>query len=145
MKKTQTYGQIKDGQLRIFKRKELDEIIRNTPDCHIVITFEKKRKKRSDNENRYYWGVVINDFVNGYLETTGDKITPEQAHEILKLKCNYTEIINKKTGEVLQVPQTTTDLSTTKFEEYLEDCRRFIFEWFGITVLLPNEQGELWK
>lgn len=143
MKKTITYGQIKEGRLHIFKRSQLDEIIKNTVDCYIVITFEKKRKKRSIMQNSYYFGVIINDFCNGYYEMTGEKIEPEQAHEILKLKCNYKEVVNQKTGEVLQVPGTTTELSTTGFEEYLEDCRKFIYEWFGITILLPNEQAEL--
>jgi hypothetical protein len=57
--------------------------------------------------------------------------------------CNAKEVVNTKTGEILTVGLSTATLTTVEFEEFLDKCRKFIFEWFGINVPLPNEQMEM--
>jgi hypothetical protein len=148
-KKIETYGSVKDGKLKISYRDTFSQMVKNFPDCRIKLTVEKLYNKRStftDNgkgQNGYYWGIVISEYCQGYHETTEDWITAEEAHETLKRECNFKEIIKEETGEILRVSKSTADLSTVDFEIYLEKCRRFIEEWFGITVPLPNEQGDL--
>ena len=143
MAKIKTYGNIKDGHLHIIRRKDLDNAISNTEDCRIVLTIEKYYKKRSVFQNAYYWDVIINCFIQGIMETHGEKITPNDAHGELKRFCNGFEITNKETGETEKIGKTTTALTTVQAEEYYEDCRRWIAEWLNITVPLPNEQTEI--
>jgi aromatic ring-opening dioxygenase LigB subunit len=40
-------------------RELLSEVIKNLEGKDIIITIEKKRKKRSNPQNAYYFGVVI--------------------------------------------------------------------------------------
>jgi hypothetical protein len=68
----------------------------------------------------------------------GEGISMDQAHEVLKHECNYHEIVNPTTGAVIRTGMTTTELSTIEFENYLEQCRQFIWEWFNIVVPLPD-------
>ena len=138
-----TYGHIKDGKLNISYRSKFIEALSLFSDCRIELTVKKLYKKRSNMQNAYYHCVIVGFFRDGWEATQGEMISHAKAHEILKFNCNYSEIINKKTGEILRHSKTTTKLTTVEMEEYNENCRKFIFEWFGITVPLPCEQSEI--
>ena len=56
---------------------------------------------------------------------------------------NFKELINENSGEIIKLPQTTTDRTTIEFEEYLERCRKLIYNYFNRVVALPNEQTEI--
>ena len=143
MREVYTYGQVEKGVLKITRRAAFLEAIKSLPDGRVTVTIAKQYKRRSVPENAYSWGVVVNEFVQGYLETTGEKIHPQQAHETLKIECNSTII--PKDNRYIKVPKSTAKMSTMEFEDYLTDCRRFIAEWFGREVPLPNEQLEIFN
>jgi len=142
-KKIESYGSVKQGKLHISYRDMFLEMLSRFPDCRIRITIEKLYNKRSTPQNAYYWGVVISEFCQAYYDTTGEFITSEEAHEILKRECNFKELVNEDTGAILRVPQSTVGLSTVNFEIFLEKCRRWVEEWFGRRIPLPNEQAEM--
>lgn len=148
MRELDTYGSIQNGKLHIsYKDKFLESLklftTKQDQVVRVIVTVKKLYRKRSNPQNAYYWGVVINEFCLGFNDTQGEDCEPEDAHYFLKQQFNYKEIYDKKTGEVLKIGKTTTNSTTIEFEEYLESCRRFIQEWFGRTVPLPNEQTEL--
>jgi len=152
MKKTKYPGIIKNGLLYIIHRKAFDQDVAEIGkirgefnDARVFVTVEKVYKKRSNPQNSYYWGVLVFMFCQGYFEATGDKISSDEAHEMLKGECSRIEVVNQKTGETRLVIQSTTKKTTVEFEEYMEDCRRFILDWFGMVVPLPNEQMEIFK
>lgn len=143
MKKIETYGNITNGKLEISYKLKFLDAIKNIGDCRVIVTVEKIYRKRTTNENAYYWACVVPFYQQGTYDIQGEQISKEQAHERLKQHCNYVEHINEQTGECLKFIIDTKSLSTVEFEEYLEKCRRFIYEWFNITVPLPNEQSDL--
>jgi len=145
MREVYTYGRITDGVLTIHRRAEFNKAIRGITDGRVILTVSKIYNKRSSVQNAYYWGVVINEFREGFKEMTGDDITAEEAHEVLKEKCNGKEIVNRETGEVMSVGKTTTTMTTVEFMEYFARCGKFILEWFGREVPEPNEQLEIFK
>lgn len=112
----------------------------------LVLTVERKRKKRSLQQGRYYWGCVVPIIRQGLIDAgwERDKIgSSEQVHELLKyLFCKKIEVFNEDTGEVLELPATTTQLSTTEMMEYLEDIKKWAAEFLGVYIPDPNEQLE---
>lgn len=100
-------------------------------------------KRRSQWQNNYYYGVVVELLRSSLSEEWGEPISKDEMHEILKWQCNWREKVNEATGETLRIPHTTTDMTTVEFEEYLERCRRFALDWFNLEIPLPNEQTEL--
>jgi hypothetical protein len=142
-KKIDAYGNIKAGKLFISYRDRFDSALTCWPDCRVRVKVEKIYKKRSLPQNSFYWGVLLNEFCDGYLETTGEKVTPEQAHDFLKNRFNSKEVTNENTGEVIYIPQTTSELTTVNFMEYQENCIKFIAEFFGRAVPEPGEQKEI--
>ena len=106
----------------------------------IEITIKRKYKRRSVPENRYYFGVVIQIWKDLIYEEWGEAWSSEQTHEFLKSHCNFKEIVNQNTGEIIKVPLSTADLKTVEFEEYLEKCRRLAYDFFNVQIPFPNEQ-----
>ena len=106
----------------------------------IEITIKRKRKHRSIPQNKYYFGVVIQIWKDLIYEEWGETWSSEQTHEFLKSHCNFKEIVNQNTGEIIKIPLSTADLKTIEFKEYLEKCRRLAFDFFNVQIPLPNEQ-----
>ena len=106
----------------------------------ITITIEKKRRKRSNEQNAYLWGCVYPLVKLQFYETCGEVFTIEEVHEIMKMKFSSVELINEETGEVIIVPKSTTKNSKFEQEQYHEQIRNFAKEWFNIYIPLPNEE-----
>lgn len=127
------------GRNRMAFRRLLSEF--EGKDIEIII--QRKKKTRSNNQNAYYWGVIVKLVQNAIKEQWGERMTSNDVHSMLKTELNYVERYNEKTGEVIKVAKSTTQNTTTEQEEYHEECRRFAKEWFNIDIPLPNEQIEI--
>jgi len=97
-----------------------------------------KANKRSNPQNAYYWSVVVSLMKKGF-EDLGHDTTLEETHEFLKAKFNFKEIVNQGTGEVNQIPLSTTRLTKSEFSEYIEKIQRFAAEFLNIQIPNPNE------
>ncbi len=138
-------GHIKDGKMHIVHRSLFDEQVKIFDGKDIILTVERKKKKRSSNQNGYYWGVIIPAFMYEFSKAMGEPVSDTTTHETLKNRFNSKEIVNEKTGEVITVARSTTELTTTEFEVYLDECRMFMAEFFDVSIPLPNEQGEIFN
>jgi len=142
MRQVETYGHIDQGILKIHKREQFNSAIKQLTDGRVRVKVEKVYRKRTNPMNAYYWGVVLYEFCQGFADVSGENIDSNTAHEFLKQRFNSMELISRD-GEVINVGKTTSELTTTEFGEYIENCRRFISEFFNREVLSPNEQAEL--
>jgi len=155
MRKIETFGHITDdGILKISYRAKFDQQVKLLTGQRIKLTIERLYKKRStiglnDNgeltrlQNGYYFGVIVNEYRNGAWEMQQRNLGIKDAHEELKANCNFCDQFNEKSGEVMRTIQTTSDMTTVQFEEYLTRCRAFILEWFGIDCPLPGTKTDL--
>jgi hypothetical protein len=98
--------------------------------------------KRSILQNGYYWGAVIPAIQDG-LKDLGHELDKEEIHDWLKGKFNYTEVINKSTGQYEQVPISTTKLTRTEFCEYIEKIQRFAAEFLNVVIPDPGQSAEI--
>lgn len=111
--------------------------------CVIHLTLHKKRNKRSNNQNSYYWGVIIPIIQNCLKTEWGEIFTSNDVHEFLKSNLNYEEKINQDTGQVLRKLKSTTENDTKQQEEYHEKCRVLALDYFNTVIPLPNEEVKL--
>lgn len=96
----------------------------------------RQRKRRSDQQNRYYRGVFC-PMLGDYMRDQGEMVDDEAAHEVLAgmfLKRKFTD---KQTGEVIEYRISTTKLSTVEFNEFLERCAQWLSE-LGMVVPEPS-------
>ena len=105
----------------------------------IVIKIEKAKKKRSTQQNRFYYGVII-PIVQNCLKEAGHIMTNESTHDLIKLKfLKETLFVNEETGEVIERIKSTTELSTSQFMDLLAEINNFTFEYFGVSLPSPND------
>lgn len=105
----------------------------------VVIKIEKFKKKRSTQQNRFYYGIVI-PIVQNCLKEAGHIMTNESTHDLIKLKfLKETLFVNETTGEVIERIKSTTELSTSQFMDLLAEINNFTFEYFGVSLPSPND------
>lgn len=97
------------------------------------VSIEKFRDGRSGNQNRYYWGIIVNGLASefGYFR--------DEIHQLLRQKfLGYTRQ-NPITGKTEQFVRSTTDLNTEEMEQYLESIRVWALSEFSVYLPTPNE------
>jgi hypothetical protein len=137
--KIEIESKVLNGKLE-KNRDLLSEVIQSLEGKDIVIIIEKKKKKRSNPQNSYYFGVVIPLMKQGFYNSLGEHVGTDEIHTFLKNRFLFKEIVNEQNAEIIKMPQSTTELSTIQFEEYLDKIREFASEFLSIQIPLPNQE-----
>jgi hypothetical protein len=131
----------------IFKRNRnlVLNAIKSFNDKDVVITFSKPKKSRSNNQNNFYWGVVLPLIQKGLLDATGELRNNDNIHYniLLPLFAPTNEIINIDTGECINERLTSSEMTTTQFCEYIIEIQKWAAEFLGIDIPSPNEENLL--
>lgn len=96
-------------------------------EARIELILRKQAKKRTDPQNRYYWGVVVPMLSEhfGY--------TKEEMHEALKWQ------FLKKPEANPPTVGSTRKLSTEEFNNYIESIQVWAASEYSIVIPDPNE------
>lgn len=137
------YTDIKNSRAQTNLAEKIKEALKEFEGRRIYVKIGVARKIRSLSENNYYWGVVIEYTRQGVEDLWGESVSKEQAHFILTSNCNFVEKISEATDEHIKVPKPTHNLTTIEFETYIERCRKFCGEMFGIEIPPPNSSMEM--
>jgi len=137
--KIEIESKVLNGKLET-NRELLSDVIKSLEGKDIIITIEKRRKKRSNPQNSYYFGVVIPLMKHGFYNSLGEHVGTDEIHTFLKNRFLFKEIVNENNAEIIKMPQSTTELTTIQFEEYLDKIREFGLEFLNITIPLPNQE-----
>lgn len=131
--KIKHYANIDDkGKLNLSNPDSFKGELKKLSGKRVYVTVDEEKPTRSNNQNRYYWSVIVQTLANeiGY--------TPDEMHEVLKAKFSQKDI--KQIGaEQVVIPKSTTRQKTDEFETYLESIRRFALLELQIKLPLPNE------
>lgn len=139
MQPLQLYGKIDNvGKMDITNRQRLVEWCVQNSGKNIRIRFDRAGAKRSLPQNSYYWGIVIREITIRLHELGHQGIEDETVHELMKLKFNHELVINDATGEYMELPKTTTDLTKTEFAEYVDRIRQWASEFLSINIPDPQ-------
>lgn len=95
--------------------------------------------KRSNPQNRYYWGLVVPLIQQG-IKDLGTEITKEECHEFLKARFNSEELVNTETAECVNIPRSTAALNKEQFSEYIGKIQQFAAEFLSIEIPNPGMQ-----
>jgi hypothetical protein len=135
-------ARINNGKLSNSTSAQIKEYINSLEGKEIEITLKRARSKRSDRQNRYYFGCVV-VIVRNALKDLGHELTSEECHEWLKIKFNSVSLAND-TGEFIgSIGGSTTAMSKTEFGEYIERIARWCAEMLSVVIPEPNEQLEI--
>jgi len=105
--------------LKMLEGKQVDVIIR------------KHKESRTDQSNRYLWGVVYKMIA----EETGH--SAEDIHALLKTK--FLKKLAFIKGKKYEVIQSTASLDKLTFSNYIEDCKRFAAMELDLNIPDPQK------
>lgn len=93
----------------------------------IDVSVNPHKKHRSNPQNAYYWGIVI-DIISG---ATG--FTPKESHDAMRVK-----FLTDMQGDLPRV-KSTTELSTVEFMDYVAQIQQFGAEYLEVYIPDPDE------
>ena len=129
------------GKLSVFAQDDLRRWINGHRGKTVRLRLKAQGKKRSTEQNAYYWSVVVSKIKDRLLEL-GNEVSADDVHELLKSRFNAKEI-DLGNGHAIDIPGSTTDMSTVDFMTYIERIQRFAAELLDIYIPDPNEQMTL--
>ena len=114
----------------------------------IEAIFRKKKKTRSSEQNRYYWGVVVRMVAEGFADL-GNPVSPDSdedlhtVHEYLKRRFLKPITAADANGEVHELGYSTANLSTSEMMDYIAQVQQFAAEFLNTVIPDPGEQAEM--
>jgi hypothetical protein len=139
LKQIKVISKVVNGKL-IRNRAKVKQAVQSFEGNEIEIIVKRKTNHRSNQQNAYYFGVVIPITIQAVENEWGETWDIEKAHNLYKSLFLYEEKVNPETSEVIKVPTSSTENTTTKQEVFHTQCRDFLKEWFNVEVPLPNEE-----
>ncbi len=136
------FGKVTDGVLKIAKRLDFDNEVKQFEGHQVIIKVERYKATRSIQQNRYYFGVVVG-LIRERLRELGHDVSIDDTHQFLRGRFNGKELIDESSGEVIKVGQSTSHLNKSEFMEYMERIKRFASESLDLYIPDPNEQLEI--
>ena len=118
---------IKSGKVVFNNIIKFNEHLRSLEGKDVEVIVRKWKKGRSNNQNRYMWGVCYKIV----SEETGH--TEDEIHDSLRAM-----FLMDKSGK-FPIVRSSTSLTTVEFEDYLEKVRIFAAEKLNCIIPLPNE------
>jgi len=104
-------------------------------DVEIVL---RRTGKRSNSQNRYYWGCII-PIVRSGLTKLGIVLSPEETHTFLKFKFNQIELYTLD-GEIIPTIGSTAEMNKEEFNNYITKIQEWSAMYLGIEIPDPGEQ-----
>ena len=127
--KKKHYGYVNEqGILSLDDIVSFKQDLLNHRDKKISVVIERKRKHRSNNQNAYFHGCVLEEFsqCSGY---TLDEAKSALAYEFLR----------RVDDNGLTIIRPTSSLSTVEFEDFCSKCRMLASTMYGHYIPLPHE------
>jgi hypothetical protein len=108
---------------------EVAHVCRQLREQHGELEVAVRQPKRTSKQNARYWVAVVEPLSELLTESQGQEWTPEATHEFLKASfLPMDERTDPITGEVRQIPMSTTQLRKDEFGILMEKGEALI-EW----------------
>jgi hypothetical protein len=106
----------------------------------IVLKIERVKKQRTEDQNSFYWGVIVQLTKQAILEYWGEVWSKEQIHTYYLINLpTYREVVNKKTGEVKEVLKSSSQMTTIEMSNWWERIGKYMAENFDTVLPEPNK------
>jgi len=134
------------GEIKLPGKRMRKELAGSFRGRGIEVTVRRKRKRRSNDQNAYYWGVVIPYVLRAFIHLGNDLQEGSQEHrEIVhtmlkdKFLDNRVRLVDAH-GQVEEVAPSTTRCTTTEMMEYIDRIQRWAAEYLDCVIPDPGEQ-----
>jgi len=145
MKQIELIADIVEGDIRIINLDQSRQVLSRFNGNRVQIRVTKHSPKRSDQQNRWYWGVAIPCIINQIYEQSGDKYSKDDVHDwhlskVFRVDVDTKEMLNQTIVTYKTVRM--SKLSTTGFNDKKEILQKYWAER-GIEVPDPTTIHDL--
>lgn len=128
-----------NGHLPPVTQKQIDNICARMEGRKLALSIREHKLKRSLQQNAFHFGVVVPMVRQMFLDE-GNNITQDETHAFIKQHVwRHVKHIRLPDGQLMEVPETSTKLTTSEWEQNIEKTRAWAAE-FGLEIPLPNEE-----
>lgn len=128
------------GKYRIVNRKLFVQCLASFRGKPLTLTVERKKKKRSSPQNRFFHGPVLDILQMGLIDAGYNEArSKEWVKDLVKYKFLRSEAVSETTGEVIEVIRGTSDLTTSEFMDLMADVTQWAAEYLGIEIPDPGQ------
>jgi hypothetical protein len=139
MTKIEAYGKVEGGRMTLHNRKRFEQELMTVKDCEIILTI-KKRGLRSNQQNRYLFGVVYAECRHAFLDL-GYRMTADQCHNFFKRMFLPENIVDKDGTVIGEWEGSSAELNKEEFSQYIESIRAFAAE--NLSIDIPDADKSL--
>lgn len=115
------------GKATVYRERDMVNYIaslgRDDKDVEITYDIYKRKRKRSNDQNAYYW--LLLEMIRERMTELGHETGKDELHQFFKGRFLYTEFLDEKTGEIMRLPRKSSEVSTDEFNAFIEDVKRF--------------------
>lgn len=140
------YGLVNaDGSIKLPKQCR-PEIAQSFAGKTVEVIIRLTRRLRSNEQNRYYWGVVVRMVLQALYDLGNHELKPGQpdsanvVHEFLKQKFLPPVLAHDAFGQELRLPGSTKNQSTVEMMSYISEIQTWAAEYLNIVIPDPEEE-----
>lgn len=130
-----------DGKaFRIVNRALLDKELTELPKGKYRLLIETYRKKKSNPQLGYLFACVYPLVLKALNDAGWEFTSIEEVDEYCKSMFASREVLNRHSGEILEVPGLKRDMTTTEMMTYVDAIRDWASEYLNVYIPEPGEQ-----
>lgn len=104
-----------------------------------MVTVTRDARHRTNPQNRWLWGCIYPMLLDGLVAAGWEFTSSEEVHDWCG-RFRDREVVNRYTGEVVHVPQSTKDMDTAEMTAYCETLRDFAQEYLNLSIPDPDPE-----
>lgn len=133
-----------DGKaFRIVNRALLDKELTGLPKGKYRLLIETYRRKKSNPQLGYLFACVYPLVLKALNDAGWEFTSIEEVDEYCKSMFASKEVLNRHSGEILEVPGLKRDMTTTEMMTYVDAIRDWASEYLNVYIPEPGEQIKL--
>lgn len=136
---------VKDDSFRVVNKALLDKELIELPKGRYRLIIEKYRKKKSNPQLAWLYGQVYPLVLKALNDAGWEFTSIEEVDEYCKSMFASREVLNRHTGEILEVPGLKRDMTTTEMMTYVDAIRDWASEYLNVYIPEPGEQTKLFE
>ena len=111
----------------------------NALDGNYRVEIKRIRRKRTLEQNGWLFGCIYPMLLKALNDAGWEFTSVEQVHEYFKAMLWKQRMVNKHTGEIVEIPSSTTEMDTVQFSTYCDKLRDYGREYLDIEIPDPDK------
>lgn len=106
------------------------------------VIVKRLRKRNSDRQRGWLWGAIYPLLLQALINEGWEFTSVDQVHEFFKKLYSQEKFINRHSGEIVELPNSTALMDTVEYATYCEKLREYAKEYLNIDIGEPDPN---WK